>query len=180
MNCQICSYPVKEGERFCSNCGSAVVSTHMGYRHAGLLHRFLAYLIDALLLLVPLTIIMLYRIYGEYGDQLLESTFLYDILVEEMPLFTVVTLLAFFLYFSILEGRFQTTVGKRLLGLRVFDDKFELIGFQKSFIRNGLRLLWEIPFLGIGFVFILVDLILILFRNQRLGDIGAGTFVLRR
>jgi uncharacterized RDD family membrane protein YckC len=180
MNCPVCSFEIKEGERFCSNCGSALSSKFQGYRHAGLLFRFLAYLIDALLLIVPITIIILYHLFGKYGDQLLESSLLYDAIVVEMPLFTVVTLLAFFLYFFILEGRFQTTVGKRLLGLRVVDSKLEPIGFQKSLIRNGLRLLWEIPLIGIGLLFIIIDLILILLRNQRIGDIGARTFVLRR
>jgi uncharacterized RDD family membrane protein YckC len=180
MICPVCSSQIKEGERFCSNCGSALSSKFQGYRHAGFLYRFLAYIIDALLLLVPLTIIMLYWLYGNYGDQLLEPSVLYDVLTIEMPLFTVASMLIFFLYFSILEGRFQATLGKKLLGLRVVDAGLEPIGFQKALLRNALRLLWEVPFIGLGLLFMIIDVILILLRNQRIGDIAAGTYVLKR
>ncbi len=180
MNCPVCSFQVKDGERFCSNCGSALSSSFQGYRQAGIFYRFLAYLIDALLLMVPLTIILLYWLFGTYGDQLLDSAVLYNVLSTEMPLFTIASMLTFFLYFSILEGRFQATLGKRILGLRVVDANLAPVGFQRALVRNALRLLWEIPFLGIGILFLIVDIVLVIVKNQRIGDMGAGTYVLRR
>lgn len=67
------------------------------------------------------------------------------------------------------------TPGKRLNGLRVVRSAGEPVGFITSGIRNALRLLDFLPFaylLGAA-------TILATGRNQRLGDIAAGTLVVR-
>jgi uncharacterized RDD family membrane protein YckC len=67
------------------------------------------------------------------------------------------------------------TPGKRLNGLRVVRSAGEPVGFVTSAIRNALRLVDFLPFayvLGAG-------TILATRKNQRLGDIAAGTLVVR-
>jgi uncharacterized RDD family membrane protein YckC len=91
----------------------------------------------------------------------------------------VVLLLTFFIawsYFILLEWLWQgQTVGKRLYGLRVIRDDGAPAGFLAVLIRNLLRLVDFLPlFYGLGLLTIVVTT-----RSQRLGDIAAGTYVVR-
>jgi uncharacterized RDD family membrane protein YckC len=67
------------------------------------------------------------------------------------------------------------TPGKRLNGLRVVRDDGTPVGFPTSAVRNVLRLFDFLPSAYlIGILSILVTR-----RNQRLGDLAAGTLVVR-
>jgi uncharacterized RDD family membrane protein YckC len=67
------------------------------------------------------------------------------------------------------------TPGKRLNGLRVVRDDGSPVQFLTSAVRNVLRLVDILPTLYlVGIVSILVTA-----RNQRLGDLAAGTLVVR-
>ena len=90
--------------------------------------------------------------------------------------FSVVLFLVIFGYDILFEvfaaGR---TPGKRLAGLRVVRSGGEPVGFLTSAVRNLLRLVDFLPFMyAVGMVCILVTS-----RNQRLGDLAAGTLVVR-
>jgi uncharacterized RDD family membrane protein YckC len=67
------------------------------------------------------------------------------------------------------------TPGKRLNGLRVVRSGGEPVGFLTSAIRNVLRLVDFLPFAYV----IGASSILVTRRNQRLGDLAAGTLVVR-
>ena len=80
---------------------------------------------------------------------------------------------AYFIFFeTLLAGR---TLGKRLTGLRVVSDTGGLIGWRASLIRNLLRAVDSLPS---GYFVGLVALMLSP-RSQRLGDLAAGTLVIR-
>jgi uncharacterized RDD family membrane protein YckC len=67
------------------------------------------------------------------------------------------------------------TPGKRLNGLRVVRSDGSPVGFLTSAVRNVLRLIDILPtFYLVGIVSILATS-----RNQRLGDLAAGTLVVR-
>jgi uncharacterized RDD family membrane protein YckC len=67
------------------------------------------------------------------------------------------------------------TPGKRLNGIRVVRSDGSPIGFLTSAVRNVLRLIDILPsFYVVGIVSILATA-----RNQRLGDLAAGTLVVR-
>lgn len=67
------------------------------------------------------------------------------------------------------------TVGKRLVGLRSIDQRGLRIGFVQAVIRNLVRIVDLIPLLYlVGGISVLVDP-----RMRRLGDIAAGTLVVR-
>lgn len=86
----------------------------------------------------------------------------------------------FFLVFFGYDILFETlgrgrTLGKRALGIRVVRVAGGPVGFVTSAVRNLLRLVDFLPvFYGVGIVSILVTQ-----RNQRLGDLAAGTLVVR-
>jgi uncharacterized RDD family membrane protein YckC len=67
------------------------------------------------------------------------------------------------------------TPGKRLNGMRVVRTGGEPVGFLTSAIRNVVRLVDFLPFAYL----IGASAILLTRRNQRLGDLAAGTLVVR-
>jgi uncharacterized RDD family membrane protein YckC len=82
----------------------------------------------------------------------------------------------FIVYFVIAEMLFHgRSPGKRLTGLRVVRVGGQPVGFFGSLLRNLLRLIDFLPVLNV------VGCILILSTssNQRLGDLAAGTIVIR-
>jgi uncharacterized RDD family membrane protein YckC len=87
----------------------------------------------------------------------------------------IVFLINFFyevLFETLASGR---TPGKRATGLRVVALDGRPVTFVRSSIRNLLRVIDALPFAYvIGMVAILVSA-----RNQRLGDLAAGTLVVR-
>jgi len=95
------------------------------------------------------------------------------------PWFGVLVLLTFLVawsYFVLLEWLWQgQTVGKRMFGLRVIRDDGAPAGFIAVLIRNLLRVVDFLPgFYGLGLVMVIVTA-----RSQRLGDLAAGTYVVR-
>jgi uncharacterized RDD family membrane protein YckC len=91
----------------------------------------------------------------------------------------VFTLAAFALFasYDILFEVFASgrTPGKRFNGLRVVRDDGSPVGFLTSTVRNVLRLIDILP----GGYLVGIVAILATSRNQRLGDIAAGTLVVR-
>lgn len=79
-------------------------------------------------------------------------------------------------YFIVLEWLWNgQTLGKRLFGLRVINEDGSPARFIAVFVRNLVRVVDFLPgFYGLGFVFIVLSS-----RSQRLGDLAAGTYVVR-
>lgn len=79
-------------------------------------------------------------------------------------------------YFIVLEWLWNgQTVGKRWYGLRVINEDGSPAGFVAVFVRNLVRMADFLPgFYGLGLLSIVVTS-----RSQRLGDLAAGTFVVR-
>jgi uncharacterized RDD family membrane protein YckC len=132
---------------------------------AGLASRFIAELIDDVLILLLIgALIAVAAIAGGTGGFILLA-----VAVGGLLLISV----AFHVAFEVLaSGR---TPGKRWNGLRVVMDGGEPVGLRASAVRNLLRLLegpplWYVP---------AIVSILATRRNQRLGDLAAGTLVVR-
>jgi uncharacterized RDD family membrane protein YckC len=80
-------------------------------------------------------------------------------------------------YGLVTEGLFGRTLGKALTGLRV-DCASRRLRFWRIALRNFLRISWLLPIPGIG---LMADIVMIAFvpQNQRLGDLLAGTTVVK-
>ena len=76
------------------------------------------------------------------------------------------------LFETLAAGR---TLGKRWTGLRVVRSGGEPVGLRTSFVRNVLRII-EGPFVWYAPAMVAI---LLTRRNQRLGDLAAGTIVIR-
>src|SRR5829696_3782980 len=90
--------------------------------------------------------------------------------------FAIIFFLVFFVYDVLFEVRSRgRTPGKRWTGLRVVRTGGRPVTFVPSCVRNVMRLVDILPALyAIGMLSIFVTA-----RNQRLGDLAAGTMIVR-
>ena len=91
----------------------------------------------------------------------------------------VLLLVTFFItwcYFVLLEWLWQgQTVGKRMYGLRVIGEDGSPATFTAVIVRNLARIIDVLPgFYAVGLLTVIVTP-----RSQRLGDLAAGTYVVR-
>jgi uncharacterized RDD family membrane protein YckC len=139
--------------------------------YAGFWLRFLAYVIDALLMAavcLPLGLFFGLAVGASGVDENSPELALVNMLSN------VVSIAAGWLYHSLLEGSsWQGTVGKKLLGLKVTDLDGHRIGFGRATGRYfGMILSGMICFIG----FIMVAFTE---KQQALHDMLAGTLVVR-
>ena len=132
---------------------------------AGPVSRFLAWVLDLVVILAILNVIMV-------------PTRLLFVISPSVAM--ALNLLAFFLvsigYSMLCEWRNQgQTLGKRLLRLRVVDEQGLPLRFPQLAMRNLLRMVDALPLL-----YLLGGICVVLSpRLQRLGDLAAGTLVVR-
>jgi uncharacterized RDD family membrane protein YckC len=132
---------------------------------AGLASRFMAEIVDAaLIVLIVLALIAVAAIAGGTAGLVI-----FSVAVGGLMLISVVYHVAFEV---LAAGR---TPGHRVNGLRVVMDGGEPVGLRASAVRNLVRLLEGPPL----FYAPAVVSILATRRNQRLGDLAAGTLVVR-
>ena len=139
---------------------------------AGIGSRFIAALIDGLiqfLIILPLALVMA-------AASPSPTDFTPALLALAFAVIAVLIFLVLFGYNILFEtlgsGR---SLGKRWTGLRVVEASGAPVGFTSSAVRNILRLVDWLPFgYAVGLVTALVTE-----RNQRLGDLAAGTIVVR-
>ncbi|GAC1332644.1 MAG: RDD family protein [Candidatus Dormibacteria bacterium] len=136
----------------------------LAYQLAGLGSRSVAQLLDVLLLTVVLVAFFLGVVAAQLGSLL--GNLLMVVLV-----FAITN--GYFLFF---EGLWSgQTPGKRALRLRVVGEAGQPITFEQSLTRNLVRNLDFIPFgYGIGLIALFAN-----GRGKRLGDLAAGTVVVR-
>src|SRR4051812_6515924 len=140
------------------------------YDIAGIGSRFLAAMIDTLLIGVAETIVIL--IVGLTSSALgLHAT---DSLLAALgSLLAFAILWGYYIAFELLWN--GQSPGKRVIGLRVVREGGRPITFVGSAIRNLIRIVDFLPALyGIGVVVMFVDR-----RSRRLGDLAAGTLVVK-
>jgi uncharacterized RDD family membrane protein YckC len=127
--------------------------------YAGFWRRFAAYAIDYLLLWLA-------------SAALIITATLAGILPDRAPQLSAIVLVGYFLYCSLLESsRWQATVGKHLLGLKVTSHRGERIGFGRAAARFVAKLLSGLT-LCLGYL-----LFFFTKRRQALHDLIAGTLV---
>lgn len=113
------------------------------------------------------------------------SIFLWALVIELLPagarrplegVLLLLAALSGWSYFVLLEWLWNgQTVGKRLAGLRVIAPDGSPASFTAVLVRNVVRIADFVPaFYGLGVLVIMLSP-----RSQRLGDLVAGTFVVR-
>ena len=137
------------------------------YQVAGLGTRAIAQLLDLLIVSVILIVVVLSGVFAGavFGSNTIAG------LIQLIGSFVVV-----FGYFwaseSIWSGQ---TIGKRAFHLRAIGDRGEPLTFMQAGIRNVVRIVDFLPYgYGVGFVVLFAN-----GRGKRLGDLAAGTIVVK-
>jgi uncharacterized RDD family membrane protein YckC len=139
------------------------------YEFASLWRRFLADYIDTFITMAPFAI-PVYFLFNE--DTFFENPFKFIGLI----LYSVLAMmLVGYFYRSLLEGIWGKTIGKKICGIVVLKDDFMKCNISKGLLRNLMRIV------DIFFFYYWVGLVSIVgtIKWQRLGDIVAGTVVVR-
>jgi uncharacterized RDD family membrane protein YckC len=158
------SYPSDASER-----EAAVPPETAAHDLAGWWPRVGAYLLDGLLLFLPLTLIFGILFALDPSDDSAAWAWL--------GIGYIVSIAVPFAYFTIMHGGERgQTYGKRALGIRVVDDKGGSLGYGRAFGRYALMFVF-----GLFFVPILLDLLWPLWdeKNQALHDKVVSSLVVR-
>jgi uncharacterized RDD family membrane protein YckC len=139
---------------------------------AGVALRFVAVLLDAFLVLLPLGIVVGLMAGGGYTESGDGSAYAgVDIAGNGFWAWLVVGLG----YYIVCEFATGMTLGKRMVGIRVVGEDGQQLTFRAAVVRNLLRLVDALFFYLVGALFALTSS-----RSQRLGDRAAHTLVVRR
>lgn len=76
-------------------------------------------------------------------------------------------------YFTYLEGNTGQTLGKKLLNIKVVKEKGQMT-YVDAFVRTLLRIIDGIALYLIGFIVVIASE-----KKQRIGDMAAGTIVVK-
>lgn len=139
------------------------------YEFASLFRRFLALTLDGIMLMIPFVLagLILFRSNSDLLNNPLS-------LIGVIMLLFVGYFISLFLYHSILEGTLGYSLGKKICGIRVLKDDFTKCTLGRGFLRNFLRIVDVNFYYLVGVVIMCATL-----KWQRLGDIAAGTIVVR-
>jgi uncharacterized RDD family membrane protein YckC len=159
---------------------SSMIDAELESPPAGFFLRLAAFIIDDLVLIIPMAIwtkiyqdltgsdpITLQMLLEASGPEL-------DTMLDQLTLLTGGAFLVRGVYHALLESSpWQATVGKLVLGLRVTDVHGARISLGRAAARHFARLLCQMTFF-FGYVMIMLTA-----RNQGLHDKVAGTLVVR-
>jgi uncharacterized RDD family membrane protein YckC len=140
--------------------------------NAGIPLRFVAVLLDGLIVFLPLLFIVGLLTGGGYNEHYSGQT---NVGIDWTG---SDALLAFALvvgYYIVCESATGATLGKRMVGIRVVGEDGEHVTFGAAVVRNLLRFVDALFFYFVGFIFAILST-----RGQRLGDRAAHTIVVRR
>ncbi len=198
MFCNQCGKEVSDLDRFCNACGSALSGSPStddtgpapnnnsavpnvpkktfsdGFVYGGFWWRVLAYLIDAIILSIGYWLVAL--VFGFNGWLFLGADYKYwaTVGVTFVVIYTVITFIAPWLYYALMESsKFQGTIGKWALKMRVVDEEGRQITFARATGRYFAKILSSLT-LGIGYIMVAFTE-----RKQGLHDILARTIILK-
>ncbi|HEX6662282.1 MAG TPA: RDD family protein [Gaiellaceae bacterium] len=140
--------------------------------NAGIPLRFVAVLLDAVLVFVPLGILVALMSGGGYAER--GPGYANAGVNVGGNAFWLLLALGIG-YYVVCEAAAGATLGKRMVGIRVVGEDGEHVTFAAALVRNLVRVVDALFFYLVGFLFALTST-----RGQRLGDRAAHTIVVRR
>ncbi len=139
------------------------------YEFASLFRRFSAHFIDTIIIMLPPAIIFAMYFLNGLTPQINPLKIIFMVFLAVGYLF-----IGSFLYHSLLEGLYGKTIGKKLCGIVVLKDDFSKCNLLAGFLRNLMRIVDSFFYYLVAVVTMTGTL-----KWQRLGDIVAGTVVVR-
>ena len=147
--------------------------TRLDFAIAGIGSRFLALTLDLLIQgaagLVLIILVVLLRLTGLFDGLPLSAQWIAALLIA-------FTFLSHFGYFTVFEILWRgQTPGKRMVHIRVVKDSGRTLSASETILRNLMRIADQLPALyAVGILSSLLTA-----QNQRLGDLMAGSIVVR-
>ena len=200
MYCSKCGAPMADGAAFCSACGQAfsnavalprspmmngpAVAAVPRVEYGGFWLRFVAYLIDGvvmslgvILVLIPLIFLTgLGALLSEIHPQEELSNAGIFLIIGVIFLFATVSLAVTWLYHALMESsEWQATVGKKALGLVVTDMAGRRVSFGRATGRHFAKIVTNMVPAFIGYIMAGFTE-----KKQALHDMIAGCLILRR
>ena len=200
MYCSKCGAPMTDGAAFCSSCGQAFSTTVALSRtplmnppsssaasrveYGGFWLRFLAYLIDGMVMGVGVVLILIPLIFltglGSLLSEIHPQEELNDagalLIFGVIFLFATVSLAVTWLYHALMESsEWQATVGKKALGLVVTDSGGRRVSFWRATGRHFAKIVTNMVPAFIGYIMAGFTE-----KKQALHDMMAGCLILRR
>ncbi len=139
--------------------------------NAGIALRFVAVLLDGIIVFFPLGFIYGYLTAVTQPRLVTSSSSGASLSGKETLLFAVVGIG----YYILAEAVYGQTVGKKIVGIRVVDEDGDHVGLGAAVVRNLLRIVDSLFFYLIGALFAYMSP-----KGQRIGDRAAHTLVVRR
>jgi uncharacterized RDD family membrane protein YckC len=196
MFCSRCGLRVEDGMRFCQACGQAIGSSEppsatqvsapisAPLPYAGFWIRFVAYLIDGVVLGIPFFLIVVALVFLFGGFSLLarrtsvgppDAAFMVPVILGFI-FAAVFFLVAQWLYFAGMESSArQATFGKAAMSLRVTDLQGRRLTFGRATGRFFTKIVSNLIPLAIGYIMAGFTE-----KKQALHDMIASTLVLRK
>lgn len=184
MFCPKCGTNNSQEAKFCASCGTQLsLADEPALRHpassittprfAGFWFRTLAVVIDIVLCQVAI-VILVFPLGFVLGASMAGSSSLSEIETAAEGLGSVLGVLIQWLWFTIPESsKWQATIGKKIVGLKVTDENGERIGFGKANGRYWSKILSAL-ILFVGFLMVAFTA-----KKQGLHDKIAGTLVVK-
>jgi uncharacterized RDD family membrane protein YckC len=139
---------------------------------AGLALRFIAVLLDGIIVFFPASLVIGLLSGGGYADSGPGYANAGINVEGKAFLLFLIFGLCYYVFFESLSG---ATLGKRMVGIRVVDEAGTELGVGAALVRNLLRPVDALFFYLVGAIFALTSP-----RGQRLGDRAAHSVVIRR
>lgn len=134
--------------------GPSVTGSPAAIDLAGFWHRFAAWLLDNIVLVVP-NLMVFYSMHADRAMQawiaLIKSQGSFsgavadpasNAVMSQLQAVSAVCIIIGFIYYTAMEGsRWQATLGKLAVGLKVTDLKGQRLSWRRAAVRNAVRLL---------------------------------------
>jgi predicted Zn finger-like uncharacterized protein len=160
-----------------------IKSSDKNFHYAGFWVRFVAYVIDSLLLLILFAIPLMFIKQGFDPENIIERIEVGDISVLLNVSFLLVTVFVIILfsigYYIVSWSKWGKTLGMKILGIKVIDSEGKNISFGKAFLRwlMGYFLPGIIPYVSILLYIALAVMIGVDRKKQGWHDKIAGSYV---
>ena len=200
MYCSKCGAAMADGVAFCSSCGQAfstattlpraammsppAIAAVPSLEYGGFWLRFLAYLIDGVVMSVGVVLILIPLIFltglGAFLSEIHPQEEWNDagalLIIGVIFLFATVSLAVTWLYHALMESsEWQATVGKKALGLMVTDSTGRRVSFGRATGRHFAKIVTNMVPAFIGYIMAGFTE-----KKQALHDMIAGCLILRR
>lgn len=130
--------------------------------YAGFFRRFVAFILDSIIINAAI---------GLAGQVIGFKVFDMDNPVNQNTIWVQLITMAYFVFLE--SSEWQSTIGKKLLGMKVVDENYQRITMVKALIRFVISY-FSMAVLCLGYIWIIFDS-----KKQGWHDKAAGTYVIR-